>query len=496
MRRIALVFGAALPLTIAMPALAEDVLIRIEAKRGGEAAQAAASGWIGQFPDVVTFPLTDDWVGIALGPMPREEAEPRLASLKSTKRIPDDSFISPSEGRELTVATALPEPAAGGGQIQIVHGAPGSTVPLGDNAAAAAATDAGTDDAVLVEAAPETAPAAEPAPEEVALPDPTRFFIRIESSADRAKADDALAKYREALPDAGMWTLPNGRLAVAVGPFEEAAAGAWLNAFKAAKAVPRDAFVAELAEMGENAVPGTQPEAGTIPAAGAEAAQMPALEDIQRALRWAGHYDSAIDGKDGPMTQAAIANEVVVLRASPDPATAMAELIRRREEWRSQMGLTQLQDAHTGLALPAPMDRLEFDRNERALAIYGPKNGSGAALILFSQPGGQQEMLDLAGLVTALGWVPSPEREVANGSVRLKGQNDTHIGYAEAQVVDGRAQGFVLIWPTADADDQRRIAAEISDGINRFGAGALDAPAPATDAGATSPVPAELPTAN
>ena len=118
------------------------------------------------------------------------------------------------------------------------------------------------------------------------------------------------------------------------------------------------------------------------------------------------------------------------------------------------------------------MDRLQFDRSERALSIYGPKDGSGAALILFSQPGGQQEMLDLAGLVTALGWVPSPERRVERGAVTLHGRNDTHIGHAEGRVVDGMVQGFVLIWPAQDPEEARRLSAEIADTLTRFAPGA------------------------
>ena len=156
------------------------------------------------------------------------------------------------------------------------------------------------------------------------------------------------------------------------------------------------------------------------------------------------------------------------------------------------MGLTTLDDTHTGLSVSAPMGRLVFDRTERALSIYGPKDGSGAALILFSQPGGQQEMLDLAGLVTALGWVPSPERVVARGSIRLTGANDAHIGHAEGRVRDGRAEGFVLIWPASDAPEQARIAAELSETLARSGPAATDAPAAGAAPGA-SPVAVQAP---
>lgn len=486
MRRFAFIIGAALPLIGAETAAAEDVVIRIEAKRGLEAAQTTAQGWGAQFPDVVTFPLNDGWIGIALGPMPREDADARLSELKGQGKVPADSFLSPAAGRRLTqVAGSAPEdmPADATGAAVVTDapatdapaaGSAGSTFPADGGGIAAQATPADPGMPADAPAPADTAqPITEPAPvAELPPPPPAQVFIRIESSADRAKAEEILAQYRKTLPETGLWTLSNGRNVIAIGPFDEAAGNAWLAAFRNAKAVPRDAFLTPAADIGTESIPGTVPATGRIAAPGTEPPAMPPLEDIQRALRWAGHYDGAIDGKDGPMTQAAIAGEIVRLRASPDPATAMAELIARREAWRSEMGLTQLQDSHTGLMLPVPMQKLQFDRAERALSIYGPKDGSGAALILFSQPGDQQEMLDIAGLVTALGWVPQPERRVERGSVTLDGRNETHIGHAEGRVIDGRAQGFVLIWPISDPEDQHRLAAEISDSLVRFAPGA------------------------
>ncbi|WP_323716045.1 peptidoglycan-binding domain-containing protein [Paracoccus aminovorans] len=479
MRRFAWVIGAALPLVGAWPALAEDVVIRIEAKRGAEAAAQTAAAWGAQFPDVVTFPAGSDWVAIALGPMPREAAAARLEQLKAENKVPGDSFLSTAEGRDLTriaaaaTAPTAPEPAAAPGSASTFAPAIPAADPAGNAAEPVVGDLAGED-------APTAAPSsAEPAPQAetpvAAEPPPAQFFLRLESSPDRAKAEAMLEKWRQTLPEAGLWTMPNGRSAIAFGPMDEVTGKAWLRALRNAGAVPKDAFLSPGEDMGEIAIIGAKPDLGAPPAEDAAPVPMPPLEQIQRALRWAGHYQGAIDGKDGPMTQKAIAEEIVRLRASPDTATAMAELIRRREAWRAEMGLTQLQDAHTGLMLPAPMDKLQFDRAERALSIYGPKDGSGAALILFSQPGGQQEMLDIAGLVTALGWVPAPERKVERGSLILDGRNQTHIGHAEGRVMDGRAQGFVLIWPISDPEDQVRLAAEISDNLARFAPAAGEA---------------------
>lgn len=463
MPRFARIIGTVLPVMLAGAAWAEDVVIRIEAKRGAEPAQATAETWGQRFSDVVTFPLSDGWIGIALGPIPREEAAARMEELKAARQIPGDSFIASAEGRELTRIGAGAQSGSDGaaepaspGSASLFNREPVPLIPPQGQPAAQADEPATAEPEI---AEPEPAPAA------------PGYFIRIESSADRARAEEQLTARREILPDAGLWLLPNGRFGVAVGPLPEDAATQWLAAFRAGNAVPRDAFVTTGAEMGEVVVAGETPEAGTLTTPDSQPLPAPALEDIQRALRWAGHYDGAIDGKDGPMTRQAIAREVVLLRASPDEATAMHELVRRREAWRQDVGLVELRDDHTGLALPAPMQILQFDRTERALSIYAPKNDSGAALILISQEGGQQELLDLTGLVTALGWVPSPERRIAQGSAILSGRNDTHIGYAETRVVDGRVQGFVLIWPVSDEQNQPRVAAEMSDAITRFAPG-------------------------
>lgn len=433
MRRLAfLVMAAGLPVA----AWAQDAVIRIESKRDTDVAEAAAR-WASQFDDVVTFPLPRGWTAIAIGPLSPDEAGERIGALKEARQIPQDSFVTvPEEGVVLT--------------------------PVGDVAPVADA--------------PEVAQPAAPQPD---LPAPGAY-LRLQSVQARADADAALAQWRQTFPEAGLAELPNGWFGVVLGPLDRAAADAWLDVFQDGDMIPDDAFVSDAAELGAVVQAGKAPD---LPAPPAAPAEMPPMDQVQRALRWAGVYDGGIDGKSGPRTRDAIRAEILASRLSTDPGTAMRELIARRDAWRAEVGLTMLDDQATGLSVMAPMDRLEFDRTERALSIYGPRDGSGAALILFSQPGGQQELVDLSGLVTALGWVPQPTRSIKPGHVLLEGANNAHIGRAEGWVRDGRAEGFVLIWPAADAQGQARIAAEMSDSFTRKGPAANDGAA-----GAAMPV--------
>lgn len=442
MRRLAMmVMAAGLPVA----AFAQDAVIRIEAKRGPEAAAAAAAGWGERFDNVVTFPLAQNWIAIAIGPLSEAEANAQIQQLKAAGTIPGDSFVAvPSGNVTLT-------PAAG------------QAIP----------------DAAPAEAGSE-AVQAQPAPPAIA----PGTHIRLQSVQGEPAGQQALTEWRKTFADAGLWAMPGGWFAVTLGPMPEETATAWLAAFKRAGAVPRDSFTADAEEF---SAPVEVVEGAQLPAPGA-AQEMPPLDEVQRALRWAGRYDGGIDGKDGPKTREAIAAEVAALRVSPDAGAAMAELIKRRADWRTEIGLSTLNDQVTGLSVIAPMDQLEFDRAERALSIYRPKNNSGAALILFSQPGGQQELLDLSGLVTALGWVPQPTRTIESGHILLDGANADHIGRAEGWVRDGRAEGFVLIWPAADADGQAQIAAEMSDSFSRTGPAQNDpATAPAQPAATTIP---------
>lgn len=546
MRRLAIAIAAMLPLA----AQAEPTVIRIEAKKAG--AEAAASGWAAQFPDVVTFRAPGGWTAIALGPMERDAAEARMRELKAAGKIPADSFLAPAEAGATPVAGAAGAERAGAEAADtspatqdgttpdgtaeapapvttLPPATPGSTMPAAPQAAQPQAQPAAESEAApqdtgapapeaVTEAAPEGAPpqdagaadaadaaesdaaaiAAQQPPAEVApdapgtdlapgdLPEAPgaapAHFIRLQSLKTREEGEAALAEWRKDFPAAGLYQLPNDWFAVTLGPVTEELGLDWLKAFKAAGRAPKDAFMTSADKLGAAVEPGAAPD---LPAAGN--APMPPMDQVQGALRWGGYYKGAIDGKSGPKTAEAMAAAVVAERLAPDTPTAMARLIEKRAEWRDGMGLSELRDPHTGLSVTAPMNKLAFQRTERALAIYGPRDQSGAALILFSQPGGQQEMLDLTGLVTALGWVPAPTRDVTQGRAVLDGRGDTHIGHAEATVTDGRAQGFVLIWPVEDAADQPRIAAEIADSLTRFAPAATDT----ADAESEAATPAE-----
>ena len=414
--------GMAILMTVtAATAWAEDAYIQLEAWRTPAEARTAAQDWAARFPDIVTY-STGTWTAIGLGPIAEDGAATRMEALKSDRAIPADAYL-----------------------VQL-----GDEVAITPVVAGATPTDAPDTikDAADVAPAPQT-------------------HIRLQAFASRDEAEAALRDWQERVPGAALWQLPDGWHAITTGAIDPDLAEGWLSAWKQAGAIPADAFATTEADLGTPLTTGAPLDPDTAPPL---PPVMPPIDVVQEALHWAGHYDGAIDGRPGPQTNAAIAAEMAAQGIDPDAphsqASAIQALLARRDAWQADMNLAPLFDPATGLEITVPGDRLEFLRVDRGLSIHGPRDGSGAALILFNQPGGRAEMEDLAGLVTALGWVGHPTRAMEASRFTLDGQNDTHIGHAEGRIVDGHVQGFVLIWPLADAENAPRLSAIASETLH------------------------------
>lgn len=341
-------------------------------------------------------------------------------------------------------------------------------------AADAAAEAAAQGKAPLPQDAQEAAAPSEPGPAadpEASVSDAASSdYIQLEAKRDEVAAQEVLAKWRAEFPEAGLWRLDSGWYAVAIGPMGRESAQSWLDGFKSAGRIPKDAFISSQTDLGAPVDAGRAPDTANLPEPPPAPPVMPDTTEVQRALRWAGHYDGPIDGKAGKGTNDAIAADMAAEGlADADPAVAMTALVQRRADWRANAGLSRVNDGPSGLSLDLPEAKVEFQRREGPLTIFGPKGESGAAVILLSRKGNSTDLADLAGLVTALGWVPAPERNVTRDRFTLKGANDAHHSFAEATLANGMIQGFVLIWPAADAKTAQRMAAEISDSLRRTG---------------------------
>lgn len=474
------------PTDAGAPAGAEpaDTHIQLQATPGRISADQALARWRARFPEAGLWRLPGGMYAVALSAETAEAAGTRLRALKAADQVPADAYLATTGDLGTVIeaggATGAPGSAntAGG-----VEGSPVAVAPPTTGTGPAPVPPAEPQAAVATnseESSPLAPPAAASSTESAPLTAPANEAEGVTVPGTGADAGDATTA---SVPDAT--TNPAGTAgqtppasATAGGPTPapipaadpaDTAAGPP----PAATAAPGAPAASTAGLSPDPLPPGALPPPEPIPAV------MPPIVEVQRALRWAGHYDGPLDGQSGPGTRAAMEAEIEASSPGQEPAEAMVALIARRDAWRQEMGLGRLEDEATGLGLTAPLGRLAFDRVERGLSIYGPKDGSGAALILTRQAGGQQEMLDFAGLVTALGWVPQPQRQVTRDSVTLEGAGGEHMGHAEARVVDGQVEGWVLIWPAADAENGRRLAVEIAETL---GAAVPVAAEPAGDA--------------
>lgn len=413
-------------------AAADAQHIQLQATASETTAQTLLGEWRARFPEAGLWRLPNGWYAIALAAQPAEEAEARRQALIRDGRIPADAYLT-GAGAMGSVIEAPGAADAGPGEAE-------ATVP------APAASESGD----VAEAAAPDAGEGAPAP-----------------GAPTDSADETLGRDAEAVPDRG----PAAATGMAEGDAEDSSTPPADAMDEETEASADDTETTTPPPAGITASGGAAPPAPAVAASEPETppvpAVMPPIEEVQRALRWAGYYDGEIDGDAGPATKAAIDREIAAVSPGATPAEAMVALLTRREAWRRDMGLAPLHDPATGITLEAPMARLAFDRVEHGLSIYGPKDGSGAALILVARPGDRAAMAELGGFVTALGWVPNPERREGRNSLGLSGQNATHHGEAELRLVDGTVQGFVLVWPAADADNARRLAAAAAESLTR-----------------------------
>ena len=93
MRVLAVVFGLC-ALICAAPATAQATWLQIEAQPSLNTALGRVRAYAGLFPDVEGYRLGNGWYGIALGPLPKDDAAIRLLDLRRQNLIPADSYLA------------------------------------------------------------------------------------------------------------------------------------------------------------------------------------------------------------------------------------------------------------------------------------------------------------------------------------------------------------------------------------------------------------------
>lgn len=328
-------------------------------------------------------------------------------------------------------------------------------------------------------------------------------YVQIEAHPSRAEAVERADAYGALFDGAQAFALRGRWHAVALGPYRDAAtARAELARLRAEGLIPRDSYVAERSDYGEQVWVGgavasvgtlaSEPRAAPEPSAAETAAETAAdetpgaarrserrldraaREDLQRALRWFGHYGGAIDAAFGRGTRASMAAWQSARGAEATGVLTTRQRAVLLEEWRAARAALDLRDEavpQAGVAMTLPMGLIAFERVEAPFVHYGPRRGSGVTLSVISQAGGPAALAGLFEVIGTLDVIPAgATADRGPRAFSLGGSDGDRAARAVARLVDGHIVGFILSWPTDRALQAGRALAAMEDTLRSVGA--------------------------
>ncbi|MEH6831419.1 MAG: serine protease [Sulfitobacter sp.] len=349
-------------------------------------------------------------------------------------------------------------------------------------------------------------------------------WVQIEAQQSLARATDRARAYTTLLEDVNGFAVGGGWYAVVVGPYRRADADIVLREYRRDGLIPRDSFIQRsnrlrqqfwpvganilgqgAVEAPDGTIPPQQPdeapattsqEAPVVAEATEEAPVVvevvpePADEtpaearrgerdlspdekkQLQVMLKWAGFYNSGIDGSFGRGTRNSMA---AWQEANSFEKTGILTTLQRaalKKQYNAVLeglGLTIVRDAQAGIEITLPMDVVKFDRYEPPFAQYTPTGDIDARVLLISQPGDQDTLYGLYEIMQTLEIVPlSGPRDRGKSNFTLVGENGRMISYTEATLENGEIKGFTLLWPAGDEERRRRLLAEMRRSFTRM----------------------------
>lgn len=340
-------------------------------------------------------------------------------------------------------------------------------------------------------------------------------WVQIEAQPSLSLAEQSIRGYAERLQDVNGFSLGGGWYGIALGPYSRDDANRVLQVLRNEGAIPRDSYIAfpstfreQFWPRGANQLAGialaTPPEPAAepepqatpeAPAATAEATPAPAPApipdetpaearrsealltreermELQVWLRWAGFYNSAIDGAFGPGTRGSMAGWQ---QNNGYDATGILTT-RQRAALKKQynavlegLDLQTVTDRTAGIAMQVPTGVVAFDRYEAPFAHFVPTGDIDARLILISQEGDQSSMNGLYDIMQTLTIVPEdgPRERRSDGFV-IVGESASMVSHTEVTLANGRIKGFTLVWPAGDEERRTRLLGEMQQSFQRL----------------------------
>jgi len=323
------------------------------------------------------------------------------------------------------------------------------------------------------------------APLSVAAQD--QAWVQIAARPTSSEAVELAAAYSGSLANVEGFALTSGWFAIALGPYGRGEAETVLSRLLNSGAVPGDAFVSDGGTYQARIWPAAAPVAVAAPAAPAEAAG-PADETVQQAiaseallnqsekealqiaLRWAGFYNSGIDGAFGRGSRTAMeawqiarGHEATGVLTTGQRAALLAEYNAVFEG----LGLETVADATAGISVKIPLGLVAFDGYEPPFAKYGAAGDFAAQVLLISQPGDERRLQSLYEVLQTLTIIPRDgSRRIRGGSFEIEGRSDVVHTSVYARLEGDAIKGIALVWPAGDEERRSRLWTEMRASFN------------------------------
>lgn len=345
-------------------------------------------------------------------------------------------------------------------------------------------------------------------------------WVQIEAQPSLNVATNRARAYERDLKDVNGFALGGGWYGVVLGPYNREDAETALRVYRSEGLIPADAYISETNTLGrqfwpvgantlsqlpsvlqsdaaaENNAVVTAAPADAVPAT-PQVQEDPEIPDetprqarqseaqltkgqrkhLQMMLKWAGYYNSAIDGAFGRGTRGSMS---AWQKDNGFEATGVLTT-RQRDHLSDQynavlkgLGLKTVTDTASGIEMQLPTNVVSFTNYESPFAHYPASGDLPARVLLISQPGDQAMLYGLYDIMQTLEIVPlDGPRERKKNSFTLAGEDNKVVSYTQASLKDGEVKGFTLIWPAGDEERRTRLLAEMRNSFTRL-PGALD----------------------
>ena len=358
-------------------------------------------------------------------------------------------------------------------------------------------------DGAVAQQAPVQAPLAAPITDRQALAPQQIAWVQIEAQPTLAAAQERARIYAATLPDVNGFALGSGWYGISLGPYTPEDAVLVLRSYRAQGLIPSDSYVMPTADFGQQFWPvgadilgrtrapapaetaTTTPPAPSAPAvaappadetpreARASEAQLTQAEReaLQVALKWAGFYNSGIDGAFGSGTRRAMEAWQIANGYTPTGVLSTlqrAALLAQYNAVLEGLDLQLVADANAGISIKMPMAAVGFEKYEYPFAHYSSTGDLPAKVLLISQKGDRTALFGLYDIMQTLAIVPpeGPRRRDSDGFF-LIGQGTDFISHTEVTLQNGEIKGFTLLWPAGDEERRTRLLGEMQKSLQR-----------------------------